>query len=157
MTREEQLCEARSLLGLPHPVDDDDDVTVALRLIEFRDRNFRATRRRYSQPAKRLARTLAPTMERALKVGLPVLPGWAGAVIAYRAIAVERGDRPKRAEGFRSRLALQQAYFLLEDRGRPADLTLDGDWLKLTAILLGHSGPTPGLLSRARQLLASWK
>jgi hypothetical protein len=65
--------------------------------------------------------------------------------------------KPKRAEGFKPRLALQQAFWLLNDRNRPCTASLKSDWCTLAAILLGIPQVTPGLVSQARQLRAAFK
>jgi hypothetical protein len=155
MTRDEQLRAAREFLGLPHPAEKD-EVTAALHYIEFRDRNFQATRRRYSKPAKRAAGNLANAWVRAHENGLPLPPSsW---LLFYEHTASAKGylgqpgKQPGRGGGFKQRLALQQAFFLLSDRNRPCTVSLNGDWCKLAAILLGMPRPRPGLLSQARQL-----
>jgi hypothetical protein len=65
--------------------------------------------------------------------------------------------KPKRAEGFKHRLALQQAFWLLNDRNRRCTASPASDWCKLAAILLGIPQVTPGLVSQARQLRAAFK
>jgi hypothetical protein len=155
MTREQRLLEARSFLGLPHPADWD-EISEALDYIEFRDEVFRKTRQRYSKPAKRAAHSLAQAMLRARRVGLPVLSQWTSLILCYHDIATPT-RKPKRAEGFKQRLALQQAYWLLSDRGLPCEASQNGDWCKFAAILLGYPKPTAGLLSQARRLRVQFK
>jgi hypothetical protein len=75
----------------------------------------------------------------------------------YQNLATAKSGQPKRAEGLKARLALQQAYWLLTERNRPCHASLNGDWCKLAAILLGHPKATAGLVSQARQLLTNWK
>jgi hypothetical protein len=150
MTREQQLREARRFLGLPHPADKD-EVTGALRYIEFRDRAFLATKKRHSKPAKPAARGLAKAILRAQRAGLPMPAEWVSLFYLYQHVGITR-SAPKRAEGFKQRLALQQAYWLLSDRKRPCEASLNGEWCRLAAILLGYPKPTAGLLSQARRV-----
>jgi hypothetical protein len=94
MTRDEQLCAARDFLGLPHPADDG-DVSRALRIITFRDRNFRATKHRHSKPMKRAARSLLEAMGRAHNAGLPLPPSsW---LLYYEHVATEPSGPPSAA------------------------------------------------------------
>jgi hypothetical protein len=156
LAREQQLRAARQFLGLPHPADND-EVTKALRYIESRDRTFLAIKKRYSKPAKRAARSLAYAILRGQSAGLPMPPEWVSLFYAYQHIGTTRSGPPKRADGFRQRLGLQQAFWLLSDRGRPCMASLEGEWCKLAAILLGYPKPTAGLLSQARRLRAQFK
>jgi hypothetical protein len=161
MTREgqEQLHRARRarhFLGLPHSADSD-DVSFALRYIESRDQTFQATKRRHSKLAKRAARSLVQALMRGQCAGLPMPAGWQSLVNIYWDIATTKSGPPKRADGFRQQLALQQAYWLLTNHNRPCHASLNGDWCKLAAILLGHPKATAGLVSQARQLQTRWK
>jgi hypothetical protein len=179
MTREDQLREARHFLGLPHPADKD-DVSNALQYIEFRNQAFRATKQRHSKPMKRKARSLLNALARAHKAGLPMPedgPSYpsdktsdlhltrksfvpnpsrsrviSSFLLWYHYIAATPSEKPRRADGFKQRLALQQAFWLLDDRDRPCVASGKGDWCKLAAILLGYPKPTAVLLSQARQL-----
>ena len=159
MTREERLRAARQFLALTHPADKD-EVTAALCYIEFRDRNFRATRQRYSKAAKRAADNIANAMVRGYEAGLPVPREW---LLFYEHTANAKGYlgqldlRPRRGEGFRLRLALHQAYWLLTDRGRRCAASRDSDWCKLAAILLGMPRVTAGLVSQARRVRAMFE
>jgi hypothetical protein len=154
MTHDEQLRAARHFLGLPHPAADD-DVSKALRYIELRNQAFRATKQRHSKPMKRAARSLLQAMVRARKAGLP-MPA-EEFFLRYHYIATTPSGKPKRADGFKQRLALQQAFWLLDDRNRPCVASGKGDWCKLAAILLGYPKPTAVLLSQARQLRVPFK
>jgi len=159
MTRKEQLRRARRarrFLGLPHPADSD-GVSFALRYIESREQTFQATKRRHSKPAKRAARTLVQALMRGRRAGLPMPAEWPSLVNVYQHIATAKSGQPKRAEGFKARLALQQAYWLLTDRNRPCYASRTSEWCKLAAILLGMPKAAPGLVSQARQLLTNWK
>jgi hypothetical protein len=173
MTRDdEQLRAARFFLGLPHPADDD-DVAKALHYIEFLNQLFLATKKRNAKPAKRAARSLAQAILRGQRAGLPMPREWASLFYLYRDMGTTRSELrrlargredevarrallfrepPKRADGYRQRLGLQQAFWLLSDRNRPCMASLNGDWCRLAAILLGYPKPTTGLLSQARQL-----
>jgi hypothetical protein len=157
MTREQQLYAARELLGLPHPVDAD-DVTEALRYIEFRNQAFRSTRKRYSKSMKRAANSYLLATGRAHRAGLLLPPSsW---LLYYEHVATARGYlgqpgvRPKRAEGVKARFALEQACWLLRERNRPCRASRTSEWCKLAAILLGMPKITPGLLSQAREVQA---
>jgi hypothetical protein len=152
--RDWQLHAARRLLGLPlDPAGADDEVSAALRYITLRKLAFRATKKRQTKAAKRAARSLADALVRGQRVGLPTPRGW---LHVYRRLATEKSEVPKRAEGLPARLALQQAYWLLNDRNRPCHASHNGDWCKLAAILLGHSRATDGLVVQARRLLTRW-
>jgi hypothetical protein len=156
MTREDQLREARHFLGLPHPADKD-DVSDALQYIEFRNQAFLVAKKRHSKPAKRVARSLAQAIWRGQRAGLPMPHQWALLFHLYQDIGTTRSGPPKRTDGFKQRLALQQAFWLLSDRGRPCVAGSKGEWCKLAAILLGYPKPTAGLLSQARQLRVQFK
>jgi hypothetical protein len=178
MTREDQLREARHFLGLPHPADKD-DVSNALQYIEFRNQVFRATKQRHSKPMKRAARSLLHAMTRARKAGLPMPQDLRHAIGAtprdlrasvdvvrdtatsfllwYYYIATTPSGAPTRADGFKQRLALQQAFWLLSDRDRPCVAGRKADWCKLAATLLGYPKPTAGLVSQARLLRSQFK
>jgi hypothetical protein len=97
---EEQLRAARRLLDLPHPADRD-DVSAALRYIEFRNQNFLATKRRYSKPMKRAANSFLQAAGRAHKAGLPLPPSswllYYGHVADAQGYLGQPGARPKRA------------------------------------------------------------
>jgi hypothetical protein len=167
MTRAQQLREARRFLGLPHSAADD-DVSRALQYIDFRDQAFRATKQRHSKPMKRAARSFAQAWVRAQKAGLPMPPSsyWflyaelAGRTDIKTELLYSRGDfndpgaallgTPKRADGFKKRLALQAAFRLLSDRDRPCRASRNGAWCKLAAILYGQ--PKADMLAQARQL-----
>jgi hypothetical protein len=149
MTREDQLREARRFLGLPHPADDD-DVSKALRYIEFRNQAFLAAKKRHSKPAKRVARSLAQAIWRGQRAGLPMPQEWASLFHLYQDIGTTRSGAPKRADGFKKRLALQQAFWLLNDRNRPCVAGRNCDWCKLGAILYGN--PRAEMLSQCREL-----
>jgi hypothetical protein len=150
MTRGQQLRAARRFLGLSHPVEND-EITAALRYIEFRDRIFRATKKRYSKKTKRAARSLALSLLRAKEAGVP-MPADCESLIGLYQNPISSSARPKRTDGFKQRLALQQAFWLLSARNRPCMASRNGDWCKLAAILLGYRKPTASLLSQARQL-----
>jgi hypothetical protein len=141
------------LLALPLDPAGDDEVSKALRYIELRKLAFRATKKRQTKAAKRAARSLADALVRGQRAGLPTPRGW---LQVYRRLESEKSGAPKRAEGLPARLALQQAYWLLNDRNRPCHASLNGDWCKLAAILLGQPKATAGLVLQARQLLAHW-
>jgi hypothetical protein len=147
MTREDQLREARHFLGLPHRAADD-DVSGALRYIEFRNQAFRATKQRHSKPMKRAARSLLQAIVRAHKAGLLMpessFPLWC------HYIATASSGPPRRTDGIKKRLALQQAFWLLNDRNRPCAASRNGDWCKLAAILYGN--PKADMLSQCREL-----
>jgi hypothetical protein len=149
MTREDQLHEARHFLGLPHPANND-DVSKALRYIEFRNQAFLAAKKRHSKPAKRVARSLAQAIWRGQRAGLPMPQEWAPLFHLYQDIGTTRSGAPKRADGFKKRLALQQAFWLLNDRSRPCVANRNGDWCKLAAILYGN--PKADMLSQCRKL-----
>jgi hypothetical protein len=151
MTRERQLRRARHFLGLPHPAADD-DVSKALRYIELRDKVFRATKSRHSKPTKRAARSLAHAILRGQRAGLPMPVEWASLFLMYQHIGTTRSGPPKRTDGFKKRLALQQAFWLLNDRNRPCVASRNGDWCKLAAILFGN--PKADMLSHCRVLRA---
>jgi hypothetical protein len=155
MTREDQLRAARRFLALPHPAAADDDVSKALRYIELRNQAFRATKQRRSKRGKRAAGSLLQAMVRARKAGLPTPAE--EFFLWYHDIATTPSGIPKRADGFKQRLALQQAFWLLNDRSRPCIAGSKGEWCKLAAILLGYPKPTAGLLSQARQLRVQFK
>jgi hypothetical protein len=155
MTRKDQLREARRFLGLPHPAGDD-EISKALRYIELRNQANLATKERHSKPAKRVAVSLAQAIWRAQRVGLPMPQEWASLFYLYRDIGATR-SAPKRTDGLKKRLALQQAFWLLNDRKRPCVASRNGDWCKLAAILLGYPKPTASLLSQARQLRVQFK
>jgi hypothetical protein len=157
MTREDQLRAARRLLGLPHPAEVD-DVTKALRDIEFRSKNFLATKKRYSKPMKRAADSFAQGWVRAHKAGLPLPPSsW---LLYYQEMAAAEGYlgkpgwKPKRAEGFKERFALEQALWLLSERNRPCVAGPKSEWCKLAAILLGMPKVSSGLVSQAQHVQA---
>lgn len=151
MTRKQQLRVARRFLGLPHPAVDD-DVSEAFRYIEFRNQAFLAAKKPHSKPAKRVARSLAQAIWRGQRAGLPMPQEWASLFHLYQDIGTTRSGPPKRTDGFKQRLALQQAFWLLSDRGRPCVAGSKGEWCKLAAILLGYQKPTTSLLSQARRL-----
>jgi hypothetical protein len=156
MTRIEQLREARRFLGLPHPADDD-HVTKALQYIESRNQAFQATKKRHSKPAKRVAISLAQAISRGQRAGLPMPQEWASLFHLYQHIGATRSGPPKRTDGFKQRLALQQAFWLLSDRGRPCVAGSKSEWCRLAAILLGYPKPTASLLSHCRQLRVQFK
>jgi hypothetical protein len=147
MTREGQLRRARHFLGLPHPAVDD-DVSKVLRYIEFRDQAFRATKQRHSKPMKRAARSLLQALGRGHKAGLPVPAS--SYLLWYHHIATAPSGPPKRADGFKKRLALQGAFWLLSDRNQPCLASRNGDWCKLAAILYGD--PKADMLPQCRAL-----
>jgi hypothetical protein len=148
MTRKDQLREARRFLGLPHPAADD-EVSKALRYIEFQNQACQAVKKRHSKPAKRAARSLAQAIWRGQRAGLPMLPEWASLLHLYQDIGTTRSP-PARTDGFKKRLAVQQAGWLLGDRNRPCVASRNGDWCKLAAILYGD--PKADMLSQCRQL-----
>jgi hypothetical protein len=148
MTRIEQLREARRFLGLPHPAGDD-EISKALRYIELRNQAHLATKERHSKPAKRVAVSLAQAIWRAQRAGLPMPQEWASLFYLYRDIGATR-SAPKRTDGLKKRLALQQAFWLLNDRNRPCVASRNGDWCKLAAILYGDL--KADMLSHCRQL-----
>jgi hypothetical protein len=150
MTREDQLREARHFLGLSHPAADD-DVSKALRYIEFRDQAFQATKQRHSKPMKRAARSLLRAMVRAQRAGLAI-PDY---LLWYHHMATASLGPPKRADGLKKRLALQGAFWLLNDRNRPCFANRNGDWCKLAAILYGD--PKADMLSHCRELRALFR
>lgn len=155
MTREEQLCAARRLLGLPHPADVD-DVTKALRYIEILNNSFLNIKKRHSKQAKQAAGSLVLALQRAQSAGLPMPAETPSLILLYHYLAITRST-PKRGEGFRQRLGLQQAHWLLGDRNRRCIAGPKSEWCKLAAILLGMPKATPGLVSQARELRAQWK
>jgi hypothetical protein len=149
LTHEQQLCEARRLLRMPHPAEqDEDDVVRALWRIDFRDRLFSDTRKFRSKQGRRTARSLAKAIMRARARGDVPVPSF----LAYhRYVATEPPGVPKRADAFKKRLALWQAFALLDERGRSCVASRGGDWCRLGAILYGD--PTADLLPQARALL----